>query len=191
MRVCVWGGGDHHCCGSQGWLTLGSCQLSERRRRIKSSTQKSVCINNNHLLWPLVLHLQGVHCGFCVCMWRVYHNVYATPFIHPHPPTFLPDPPPWASSASWMTVSMWQGSLKWKGSRMLAFCASFTKLGFHPFHSVCQWQGLWMKAFETMPGSAASDQWASAMVRCSLRWLGFYLKESQQPFWSHEAKRKC
>lgn len=91
--VCVWGGGDHHCCGSQGWLTLGSCQLSERRRRIKSSTQKSVCINNNHLLWPLVLHLQGVHCGFCVCMWRVYHNVYATPFIHPHPPTFLPDPP--------------------------------------------------------------------------------------------------
>ncbi|KAI9533488.1 hypothetical protein NQZ68_022618 [Dissostichus eleginoides] len=49
----------------------------------------------------------------------------------------------WADArASWMTVSMWQSSLKWKGSRRQGFCASFAKLGFHPFHSVCQWLGL-------------------------------------------------
>lgn len=102
----------------------------------------------------------------------------------PPPPTPYPfcQTPLWASSASWMTVSMWQSSLKWKGSRMLALCASFTKLGFHPFHSVCQWLGLWMKAFETMPGSAVSDQCASAAARCSLRWFGVHLKESQQHF---------
>ncbi len=38
-----------------------------------------------------------------------------------------------------------------------------------------------MKAFETMPGSAVSDQWVSAVVRCSLRWFGVLLKDSQQP----------
>lgn len=34
-----------------------------------------------------------------------------------------------------------------------------------------------MKAFDTMPGSAVSDQWASAVVRCSLRWFGVLLQE--------------
>lgn len=112
--------------------------------------------------------------GISQCL---YHPQSPPPPLHPFCQT-----PLWASSASWMTVSMWQSSLKWKGSRMLGFCASFTKLGFHPFHSVCQWLGLWMKAFETMPGCAVSDQWASAVVRRSLRWFGVHLKESQQPF---------
>lgn len=120
-------------------------------------------------------------------------NVYTR-----HSPNLLPlssSPPPqfcqtplWATSASWMTVSMWQSSLRWKRSRMLGVSASFTKLGFHPFHSVCQWLGLWMKAFETMPGFAVSDQWASSVVGCSLRWFGILLKEFGSPFGDMEWK---
>lgn len=132
------------------------------------------------------------------CLQCLYVKNMSQCLYHPHlllrspsPPHQFCQTPLWASSASWMTVSMWQSSLRWKRSRMLGVCASFTKLGFHPFHSVCQWLGLWMKAFETMPGSAVSDQWASSVVRCSLRWFGILLKEFQQPFWSHGAKRKC
>lgn len=47
-----------------------------------------------------------------------------------------------------------------------------------------------MKAFETMPGSAVSDQCASAAVRRSLRWFGVRLKESQQHFFVGHMGRK-
>lgn len=114
-----------------------------------------------------------------VCV-RGVSNLYTT-LAEPHP---LCQTPLWAHSASRMTVSMWQSSLKWKGSRMLGLCANFASLGFHPFHRVCQWLGLWMKAFETMPTSTVSDQWASAMVRRCLRWFGAYLRESRQLSWS-------
>lgn len=121
--------------------------------------------------------------GISQCL---YHPIYSPILPHQFCQT-----PLWASRASWMTVSMWQSSLKWKGSRRLGFCASFTKLGFHPLHSVCQWLGLWMKAFETMPASAVSDQWASAVVRCGLRCFGVHLEESQQRFFGRfGAKRK-
>lgn len=123
----------------------GQLPVEEDEAENKSSTQKSVCINNNQHWWPLVLHHQRVQCLLFV--WKEYPNVCITPYPHTHThPTH--STPPWACSASWMTVSMWQSSLKWKGSRMLGYCASFTKLGFHPFGSACQRLGLWVKAFE-------------------------------------------
>ena len=119
--------------------------------------------------------------GISQCL---YHPIYS-----PILPQQFCQTPLWASSASWMTVSMWQSSLKWKGSRRLGFCANFTKLGFHPFHSACQWLGLWVKAFETMPASAVSDQWASAVVRWGLRCFGVHLKESQQRFFGRMGRK--
>ena len=155
----------------------------------KSWTQKSVCINNNNLWWPVVLYLQGVQC--IQCMWWVYSNVYHTPHSSTPPPPILPDPL-WASSASWMTVSMWRSSLRWKGSRLLGYCASFTKLGFHPHFTVsangwdCEWKLLKQCAVLYCQISGL-QQWLDA----ALGDLASLWKESQQPSWSHEMKRKC
>lgn len=46
-----------------------------------------------------------------------------------------------------------------------------------------------MKASETMPSSAVSDQWASSAVRRSLRWFGILLKEFQHPLFG-DTERK-
>ncbi len=115
MCVCVrWG--DCHCCGSQGWFTLGSCQESQTSWRMCGPTQNTVCINNNHLWWPLVLHLQGVRVVFYVCTWRVYPNVYTTPVYPPHspsphthparPPFGLAVPPRWQLACG---RALWSG----------------------------------------------------------------------------------
>lgn len=157
----------------------------DKLENMRHNFKNSVCINNAYLWWPLVLCLQEFQVVFQVWMWRICPDCYS---LTPAP--VLPDPPLWASSASWMTVSMWQSSLKWKRSRTLGVCASFTKLGFHQFHSVCQWLRLWTKAFETMPDSAVSDHWASSafsLMNPKVVWHSFR-KNSSRSF--GDMKRK-
>lgn len=98
-----------------------------------------------------------------------------------------PTPQLWGSSASWLTASMWQSSLKWKRSRKPGVCASFTRLGFQPFLSVCQRLRLWTKAFETMPDSAASGRGAFWWIRRRFEAL---LMEFQQPLVTRRGEKK-
>lgn len=99
-----------------------------------------------------------------------------------------PTPQHWGSSVSWLTVSMWQSSLKWKRSRKLGVCASFTRLGFQPFLNVCQRLRLWTKAFETMPDSAASGRGAFWWIQRRIEAL---LVEFQQSLVTQRGKKKC
>lgn len=68
----------------------------DKLENMRLNSENSVCINNNHLWWPLVLYLQGVHVAFNVCTWRICPNVYTTPIyssVLPHPRTSSARPP--------------------------------------------------------------------------------------------------
>lgn len=179
------------CCRSLGWLMLGRCQVGEISWRICSSSQRKVSA------WIMSIS-DGLWCWiFKECRFSSRKNVPVPPAPHTFSHFLLPlysplklhqfcqmppIPPPqlWGSSASRLTVSMWQSSLKWKRSRKPGVCASFARLGFQPLLSVCQRLKLWTKAFETLPDSAASDCRASSPLRRTRRRFGDLVKEFQQ-----------
>lgn len=55
--------------------------------------KNSYCINNNHLRWPLVLYLQGVHCVFHVFLHEEYIPTLMPPPSSLTPPTYSARPP--------------------------------------------------------------------------------------------------
>lgn len=119
-----------------------------------------------------------------------HFHTTSPPTVFSFKSTVLPDashptPQLWGSSASWLTVSMWQSSLKWKRSRKLGVCASFTRLGFQLSLSVCQRLRLWTKAFETMPDSAASDHRASSLFWLIRGWFEVVMNSSSL-WWPEE-----